>query len=35
LVSKLKGEQAAKDVAFYMEYDKWTPNQGLIIADKH
>lgn len=35
LVSKLKGEQAAKDVAFYMEYDKWVPNQGLIIAEKH
>ena len=35
LVSKLKGEQAAKDAAFYMEYDKWVPNQGLIIAEKH
>lgn len=35
LVSKLKGEQAAKDVAFYMEYDKWVPNQGLIMAEKH
>lgn len=35
LVSKLKGEQAAKDAAFYMEYDKWEPNQGLIMAEKH
>ena len=35
LVSKLKGEQAAKDVAFYMEYDKWVPNQGLILTEKH
>lgn len=34
LVAKLKGEQAAKDAAFYMEYDKWVPNQGLIVADK-
>lgn len=34
LVAKLKGEQAAKDAAFYMEYDKWVPNQGLIVAEK-
>jgi transcriptional regulator GlxA family with amidase domain len=31
LVAKLKGEQVAKDVAFYMEYDKWVPNEGLIL----
>jgi transcriptional regulator GlxA family with amidase domain len=34
LVSKLKGEQAAKDIAKYMEYDKWIPNQGLILTEK-
>jgi transcriptional regulator GlxA family with amidase domain len=32
LVSRLKGEDAAREVAFYMEYDKWIPNQGLVIA---
>lgn len=31
LVAKLKGDQVAKEVAYYMEYDKWVPNQGLII----
>ena len=31
LVAKLKGEQAAKDAAFYMEYDKWVPKEGLIV----
>lgn len=31
LVAKLKGDQVAKEVAYYMEYDKWMPNQGLII----
>ncbi len=30
LVSRLKGVNAAKDVAFYMEYDKWDPNYGRI-----
>ena len=34
LVSKLKGAQAAKDVAYYMEYDNWVPNQGLILEEK-
>jgi transcriptional regulator GlxA family with amidase domain len=34
LVTRLKGEEAAKDVAAYMEYDKWVPNQGLVVADK-
>ena len=33
LVSRLNGEDAAREVAFYMEYDKWIPNQGLVIAD--
>jgi transcriptional regulator GlxA family with amidase domain/DNA-directed RNA polymerase subunit RPC12/RpoP len=31
LVAKLKGEAVAKDVAAYMEYDKWVPGQGLIV----
>ena len=32
LVTRLKGEEAAKGVAAYMEYDKWIPNQGLVVA---
>jgi putative intracellular protease/amidase/DNA-directed RNA polymerase subunit RPC12/RpoP len=32
LVSRLKGEEVAREVAEYMEYDKWIPNQGLVIA---
>jgi putative intracellular protease/amidase len=35
LVTRLKGEEAAKDVAAYMEYDKWVPNQGLVITNSH
>lgn len=35
LVAKLKGEQAAIDVARYMEYDNWVPNKGLILTKKH
>ncbi len=31
LVSKLRGEEEAKRTAFYMEYDKWVPNEGLIL----
>lgn len=31
LVSKIRGQQAAKDVAKYMEYDKWVPEQGVIV----
>jgi transcriptional regulator GlxA family with amidase domain len=34
LVSKIKGEEAAKEVARYMEYDKWVPGQGLIVEKK-
>lgn len=34
LVAKLRGEQAAKDAAFYMEYDKWVPKEGLIMSSK-
>lgn len=31
LIAKIKGEQTAKDAAFYMEYDKWKPNDGLVV----
>jgi putative intracellular protease/amidase len=34
LVAKLKGEEMAKEVASYMEYDKWLPGQGLVISGK-
>lgn len=30
LVTKVKGEAAAKTVAIEMEYDKWTPGDGYI-----
>jgi transcriptional regulator GlxA family with amidase domain len=31
LVAKLKGEEIAKNTAYYMEYDKWVPKEGLIV----
>lgn len=31
LVAKIRGQEAAKQVAYYMEYDKWVPDQGLVI----
>ena len=34
LVAKLDGLQAAKDAAYYMEYDKWEPGEGLILDEK-
>ncbi len=34
LVSRLKGEEAAKRAAAYMEYDKWIPKEGLILSEK-
>jgi transcriptional regulator GlxA family with amidase domain len=34
LVAKLKSEQAAIDVAKYMEYDNWTPNEGVVLIKK-
>lgn len=34
LVEKLAGKESAKRVATYMEYDKWVPQQGLIMAKK-
>lgn len=32
LVAKLKGEEMAKEVAAYMEYDKRVPGQGFVIS---
>ncbi|MCL6268277.1 DJ-1/PfpI family protein [Flagellimonas myxillae] len=32
LVAKLQGINAAKRVAYYMEYDNWKPGDGLILA---
>lgn len=32
LVAKMRGEQAARNVAAYMEYDKWVPGQGLVLT---
>ena len=34
LVARLKGESVAREVAAYMEYDKWVPGQGLIVNSK-
>ncbi|HVU57406.1 MAG TPA: DJ-1/PfpI family protein [Puia sp.] len=34
LVAKLKGDEMAKQVAAYMEYDKWVPGQGLVVGSK-
>jgi putative intracellular protease/amidase len=33
LVARLKGDATAKEVAAYMEYDKWVPGQGLVIRE--
>ena len=32
LVAKFKGFNAARKVAYYMEYDKWVPGEGLILS---
>lgn len=32
-VAKLKGLNEARRTAYYMEYDKWTPGEGLILSD--
>jgi transcriptional regulator GlxA family with amidase domain len=32
LVAKVRGVDAAKQIAAYMEYDKWVPEQGTIMA---
>jgi putative intracellular protease/amidase/predicted negative regulator of RcsB-dependent stress response len=34
VVTKLKGNDAARATAKYMEYDKWDPNAGLIIDNE-
>lgn len=34
LVARLKGEQAAIEIARLMEYDKWVPKEGLILSKK-
>jgi transcriptional regulator GlxA family with amidase domain len=31
LVEKIKGRETAIEVAKYMEYDKWVPEQGLVL----
>jgi len=31
LVQKIRGLEAAKQIAAYMEYDKWVPSQGLVV----
>lgn len=31
VVANLQGEQAARQTAQHMEYDKWQPNQGLVV----
>lgn len=33
VIAKLLGEKEAARVARYMEYDKWEPNQGLVVKD--
>ena len=35
MVAKLQGLKKAKEVAFYMEYDKWKPGEGLILTEKN
>ncbi len=32
LVARFQGLEKAKEVAFYMEYDKWRPGEGLILT---
>ncbi|HLX93606.1 MAG TPA: DJ-1/PfpI family protein [Puia sp.] len=34
LVAKILGEDAAVQVAEYMEYDNWVPGRGLVISPK-
>ncbi|HEU4552157.1 MAG TPA: DJ-1/PfpI family protein [Chitinophaga sp.] len=31
LVAKIRGNEAAKRTAAYMEYDKWVPEQGMVV----
>ena len=32
IVAKLQGLEKAKEAAFYMEYDKWEPGDGLLLT---
>lgn len=32
LVAKLQGFNRARQTAYYMEYDKWTPGDGLVLT---
>lgn len=32
LVARFQGLKKAKEVAFYMEYDKWKPGEGMILT---
>lgn len=34
LVEKIRGKEVAAQTAKYMEYDKWVPEQGLVILSK-
>jgi transcriptional regulator GlxA family with amidase domain len=34
LVEKFRGREFAKAIANEIEYDKWIPEQGLIVSDK-
>ncbi len=33
LVAKLRGQETAKKIAEHIEYDKWVPEEGLILSD--
>lgn len=35
LVARFQGLEKAKEVAFYMEYDKWKPGEGLILTEEN
>lgn len=35
LVARLRGFNAARAVAYHMEYDKWVPGEGLIIGEEN
>lgn len=34
-VAKLDGLDAARKVAYFMEYDKWTPGEGMILSKEN
>lgn len=35
VVARLKGLEVARQTAFYMEYDKWKPSEGLVVGQKN